>query len=65
VELLTKLLTYPEVADALGVSQMTVRRLVARGDLPIIRVGRQVRFDPFEVRLYVERGRHRRSADAA
>ena len=61
--LLTKLLTYRDVADALGVSQMTVRRMVERGDLPIIRVGRQVRFDPFEVRLYVERSR--RGADAA
>jgi excisionase family DNA binding protein len=58
------LLTYPEAAEALRVSQMTVRRLVARDDLSTIKVGAQVRFDAGEVRLFIERGRSRR-ADAA
>lgn len=38
------LLTIPEVAQRLGVSSSTVRRLVDRGELARVRVGRSVRF---------------------
>lgn len=60
------LLTYREVADALRVSQMTVRRMVDRGELAAIKVGGSVRFDADEVRLLIRRGRgHGAKAKAA
>jgi excisionase family DNA binding protein len=38
-----RLLTAAEVADQLRVSTMTVYRLIRRGDLPAVRVGRNYR----------------------
>lgn len=38
------LLTIPEVAQRLGVSSSTVRRLVDRGELARVRVGHSIRF---------------------
>ena len=35
-----------EVADYLAVSERTVRRLIAADDLPCLRIGSQIRFDP-------------------
>ena len=35
-------LTIPEAAAAIGVSSRTLRELVARGEFPIVRVGRRV-----------------------
>ena len=32
-----------------GISGSTIRRLVSRGTIPAIRVGRQLRFDPVDV----------------
>jgi len=42
---LPRLLTLPEVAEFLAVSERTVRRLVAERQLPCVRVGCQLRFD--------------------
>ena len=39
----TKLLTVPDVAERLAVSPRTVKRVLARGELPVVRVGRLVR----------------------
>jgi excisionase family DNA binding protein len=36
-----KLLTLPEVETQLRVSRATVRRLIRRGQLPIVKVGRR------------------------
>jgi len=41
-----RLLTLREVAEYLAVSERTVRRLVAAGELPCLRVGSQIRFVP-------------------
>lgn len=41
-----RLLTLREVAGYLMVSQRTVRRLIAAGDLPCLRIGSQIRFEP-------------------
>lgn len=41
---LEPLLTVPAAATYLAVSESTVYRLAARGDLPAVRVGRQLRF---------------------
>jgi excisionase family DNA binding protein len=43
------LLRIPEVADRLAVSPATVRRLIAAGELPHVRVGRQIRFKRVEL----------------
>ncbi len=43
------LLTVQDVAERLNVSTRTVRRLVAAGRLPCIRIGRSLRFDPVSV----------------
>jgi excisionase family DNA binding protein len=39
------LLTVAQVADQLSVSEKTVRRLVAREELPAVRVGHAIRVD--------------------
>src|SRR5690348_13839380 len=50
------LYTLPEVAQLLRVSPRTVRRLVARGRIPCVRVGAQVRFSPAILARWAERG---------
>lgn len=45
------LLTAHDVARKVRVSTRTVRRLVAEGRLPVIRIGRLVRFRARDVRL--------------
>ncbi|MCK0508572.1 helix-turn-helix domain-containing protein [Aromatoleum anaerobium] len=54
-----KLLTLREVADALQVSERTIRRLVNRGDLAGFRVGDrgQVRVKCEDLEAYLERQR--------
>ena len=47
-------LTIREVADLLKVSDKTVRRLEARGELPGFRVGAQVRFRREDIDAWVE-----------
>ena len=51
------LLTYRQVGDRLGVSRLTVRRLVDEGHLTALVLGtsgRVVRFDQAEVDAYIE-----------
>jgi excisionase family DNA binding protein len=52
------LLTVAETAAKLHVSEKTVRRLIAKGSLPALRVGGAVRVDPLELDdfLYGEPG---------
>lgn len=59
------LMKYGEAAALLGVSELTLRRLVARGEVPEVRIGRAVRFDPRDLRAYVDRLRSesRRAAE--
>ena len=42
-----------EVARHLGVSERTVKRFVARGELPCFRIGGQIRFDLADVLRFV------------
>ncbi len=51
------LLTYKEVAAQLRVCVKSVYSLVKRGELPAVRVGDLVRFDPRDVQEFIERGR--------
>ena len=48
-EPLERLLTLPELAERLQLSEKTIRRMVATGRLPCVRLGRQLRFLPGDV----------------
>ncbi len=48
-----RLLSVPNAAKYLGVSDWHVRRLIWRGDLPSVRVGRLVRLDREDLDRYI------------
>ena len=48
------LLTVAETAAKLNVSEKTVRRLIAKGSLPALRVGGAVRIDPVELEFWLD-----------
>lgn len=47
------LLTVPEAAQALGVTEMTVRTWAKKGELPSVRLA-WLRFDPLEVKALID-----------
>lgn len=49
----TELLSFQKVQKILGVSRHTLRRLVAKGELPAAKIGRQWRFDPRDVESFL------------
>jgi excisionase family DNA binding protein len=50
----TTLLTAAEVADQLRVSTMTIYRLIRRGELPAVRVGRNYRVRRSDLEAYLD-----------
>jgi excisionase family DNA binding protein len=54
---LAPLLSINAVAELLGVSRASVYTLIHRGELIPIRVGERVRFDPADVRAYLDQHR--------
>jgi excisionase family DNA binding protein len=54
---LEPLLSINEVARLLGVSRATVYELMRDGSLVPIRVGERARFEPADVRAYLDRNR--------
>jgi excisionase family DNA binding protein len=44
------------VAERLGVSDRTIRRLVDQGLLPAVKVGKQLRFEPERVEDWIRQG---------
>ena len=48
------LMTAGEVAEALGVSSQTVRRLDRRGELPRVQIGRSTRYRPEDVACLIQ-----------
>lgn len=52
-----RLLSLAEVRGILGVSEATISRLLARGELTAVRIGRRTLVEPAEVRRFVESGR--------
>lgn len=50
------LLSVAEVAEWLSVSEKTIRRLVAKGELTVAYVGGQLRFEQSAVRRYIDKG---------
>ncbi|MBP2316530.1 helix-turn-helix domain-containing protein [Azospirillum soli] len=47
------LLTIPQIAERLQVSSKTIRRWIAAGDLPTVRLGRQLRVQPQDLDLFL------------
>jgi excisionase family DNA binding protein len=54
---LEQLLTIADVARVLGISRGSVYTLMRSGELVPIRVGERARFEPADVRAYLERHR--------
>jgi excisionase family DNA binding protein len=46
---MTELITIKDVCKMLSVSERTARTMVTKGEIPFIRVRRQLRFDPEKV----------------
>lgn len=53
---LPRLITANEVARQTGIPEWRVYERVRAGDLPHVRIGRAVRFDPAAVRAWIENG---------
>lgn len=52
------LVTYEEAGRMLSLTTRTLRRMVASRDIPFLRVGRQIRFDPADLRKWIEAKKH-------
>jgi excisionase family DNA binding protein len=50
-----KLLTAREAAKALSISERTLARLTADGELSVVRLGRSIRFDPRVLSRWIEK----------
>jgi excisionase family DNA binding protein len=50
---LTPLMTVREAADVLRISERTLWSLTNAGELPSVRVGRSVRYDPIDVATWI------------
>jgi excisionase family DNA binding protein len=58
---LEELLAIADVSRLLGVSRWSVYELMRAGELIPIRVGERARFEPADVRAYLERHREERA----
>jgi excisionase family DNA binding protein len=47
------LMTLNEVKDILHVSESTVKKMAARGDIPSVKIGRARRFRPEDISRYI------------
>ena len=52
-----RLLTIGEAAEYLSVSERSIKRLIARGDLPCIRVGSALRFAFADLEAFIAHNR--------
>ena len=50
-----RLLTKKDVEDLLAMKERTINNLMANGELPYIKIGKSVRFDPKDVEEFVAR----------
>lgn len=48
------LLTARQAAAALSISERTLWGLTHRGDIPCVRIGRSVRYDPDDLKAWVD-----------
>lgn len=51
------LYTIKELAELLAVTEITIFRLMRRGDLPYYKIGRATRFDPADIDAFLARCR--------
>jgi excisionase family DNA binding protein len=49
------LLTAPQAAKALAISPRTLWSLTDTGEIPCVRIGRAVRYDPEDLRAWIAR----------
>ena len=47
--------TVKELAALLAVKPITIYRMVERGQLPAIRIGKSLRFDPADIETFLDR----------
>ena len=59
-----QLLTVDEAAQALRLHPSSLRRIIRRGKLPLIRIGRAQRVDPEDLRRFIDARRFRRVISA-
>ncbi len=59
------ILTKEKTADLLKVSLATLHRIVARGDLAIVKVGKSVKFKAADVANYINRSTVQKSSATA
>lgn len=57
---LPRLLDIPDLAERLNTSIRHVRRLVAEQRIPVVRVGRLIRFDPDDIARWITDNRRDR-----
>jgi len=55
---LPRLLTIPELAEHLGVTDRHIRRLISERRIPYVKWRRFIRFDPAEIAVWLETARH-------
>jgi len=49
-----QLLKAPDAARALAISPRKLWELTAGGDIPVVRIGRSVRYDPSDLRAWID-----------
>lgn len=54
---MNNLLKKNEVCDILGISESTLRRIIATGDLIPVKIGKSLRFEPTELARYIHSSR--------
>ena len=59
------LLTVPEAAKALAISPRTLWSLTQSGAIPCVRIGRSVRYDPADLKAWIESRKTTNSPRAA
>lgn len=54
----TMLLTAPEAAKLLAIGARTLWRLTDDGEIPVVRIGRAVRYDRRDLLAWIDRAKH-------
>jgi excisionase family DNA binding protein len=57
------LLSVCSAAEVLSLSPWTIRKYIAQGVIPCVRIGRRVLIEPAEVQKLIERGRCHRGGE--
>lgn len=58
-----KLLTAAQAAEALAISLRSLWARTRRDDIPCVRIGRSVRYDPIDVRRFIAQTKRRKRRD--